>query len=193
MTYQLVFLKKQVNQGLKDTLDNMTEYQKYREETTEKCKMGNYDTKELPKNNKLLKECEEKIFTETLKKPITVFSITVKLTLTQINERPVCSKQQTFFPKEIKDIIYKLNQKRGSFYLNPYIWSALCRVERGKVTNRTRFAIYKRDNYQCQICGRHANDLEIDHIIPIAKGSKSTMSNLQIICHRCNVEEGDDV
>jgi len=26
----------------------MTEYQKYREETTEKCKMGNYDTKELP-------------------------------------------------------------------------------------------------------------------------------------------------
>lgn len=34
-------------------------------------------------------------------------------------------------------------------------------------------------------------DLEIDHIIPIAKGGKSTYDNLQTLCHRYNIKKGD--
>ncbi|MBP5466276.1 MAG: HNH endonuclease [Clostridia bacterium] len=51
-----------------------------------------------------------------------------------------------------------------------------------------RFSIYKRDGYRCQHCGRSGRfvDLEIDHIIPISKGGKSTYDNLQTLCQRCN-------
>lgn len=97
------------------------------------------------------------------------------------------------YSKEIKDIIVKLNQKRGNFYLNNDIWQAICRVERGKVTNKMRFAIYDRDHYRCRKCGRRTNDLEVDHIIPIAKGGKSTFDNLQTLCHRCNYKKGSSI
>ena len=92
--------------------------------------------------------------------------------------------------KEIKDIIFKINQKRGNYYSDSQTWESICRVERGKVTNRMRFSIYQRDHYRCQKCGRRTNDLEVDHIIPISKGGKSTYDNLQTLCHRCNVRKG---
>ena len=43
---------------------------------------------------------------------------------------------------------------------------------------------------KCGISGRYA-PLEIDHIIPIAKGGKSTYNNLQTLCHKWNAKKGD--
>lgn len=34
-------------------------------------------------------------------------------------------------------------------------------------------------------------DLEIDHILPISKGGKSTIDNLQTLCKTCNKEKSD--
>ncbi|MCK9161049.1 MAG: HNH endonuclease, partial [Bacteroidaceae bacterium] len=85
-----------------------------------------------------------------------------------------------------------LNQKRGCIYLDRSIWKSICKVERGKVTNKMRFAIYKRDHYRCRKCVSIYN-LEIDHIIPIVKGGKSIFNNLQTLCHHCSVEKGTDI
>ena len=52
-----------------------------------------------------------------------------------------------------------------------------------------RKKIMKRDNYTCQICGKHMPDevgLQIDHIVPVSKGGKSVESNLQVLCSKCN-------
>ncbi|MBR2352886.1 MAG: HNH endonuclease, partial [Clostridia bacterium] len=32
--------------------------------------------------------------------------------------------------------------------------------------------------------------LEVDHIIPVSKGGKSTLDNLQTLCERCNRGKG---
>ena len=56
-----------------------------------------------------------------------------------------------------------------------------------------RFAIYKRYIYRCRKRRRKTNDLEADHIYPIAKGGISTYDNLQTLCHRCNVKKGANV
>lgn len=53
-----------------------------------------------------------------------------------------------------------------------------------------RYNVLKRDNYSCQICGATAKDgakLQVDHIIPISKGGKTVMSNLQTLCEQCNI------
>ena len=193
LTYQLVYIQKKVNAALKDTLDNKTLFDKYKKEIKETCVMDQYDTPNLLKNRNRLIRFENNLFGRQVKTPTILFSINVRLRLTNINGAYRGSKRDEFFSKEIKDIISKINQKRGSFYLNNDIWQSICRVERGKVTNKMRFAIYERDHYRCRKCGRKTNDLEVDHIIPIAKGGKSTFDNLQTLCHRCNYRKGSNI
>lgn len=60
---------------------------------------------------------------------------------------------------------------------------------RRKLSHRVRFLVMKRDGYRCQFCGRMANDgvqLDIDHIVPRAKGGSDRADNLQVLCSPCN-------
>ncbi|MDY4848814.1 MAG: HNH endonuclease [Bacilli bacterium] len=193
LTYELVNYQKQINKALKDTLENKILFNQYSKEIKDALVFGEYDADKLLKNVKRLNKFEKTIVSKNLKTPTIDFSIDVRLRLTKINGAYRTSKRATFYPKEIKEIIAKLNQKRGNYYLNNDIWQAICRVERGKVTNKMRFAIYDRDHYRCRKCGRRTNDLEVDHIIPIAKGGKSTFDNLQTLCHRCNCKKGSSI
>ena len=104
----------------------------------------------------------------------------------------LCGKKtETFTTKEIEEILKRLANKQGYYYADEGIWNAIVRVERAKVSNHMRFAIYKRDNERCRCCGSRHN-LEIDHIVPIAKGGKTEWNNLQTLCHRCNARKGTE-
>lgn len=190
LTYQLVYDKKRVIPNLKNAKANHEKYLKYFHEI-KNIKMSVYDTEKLLKNQKRLAKMEGKLFVEKSLHPTTDLNIYVLLTLTNIEGRYRTSKRNIFDGNEITHIINCLSQKRGDFYLDESVWESICRVERGKVTNRMRFAIYKRDGNRCRRCGRRTNDLEIDHILPISKGGKSTMDNLQTLCRRCNLEKGN--
>lgn len=65
--------------------------------------------------------------------------------------------------------------------------------QRRLMTPALRRQIMERDNYTCQICGKHMPDevgLHIDHIVPVAKGGKTVPSNLQVLCSKCNGGKG---
>ena len=64
----------------------------------------------------------------------------------------------------------------------------MAKTPRIPIPNSVRQYIYQRDNYQCQSCGQTQTEttLNIDHIIPLAKGGSNDMSNLQTLCHTCN-------
>ena len=53
---------------------------------------------------------------------------------------------------------------------------------------KMKMRIARRDNYTCQVCGKHLSDddIEFDHIIPISKGGSSEEHNLCVICYACN-------
>lgn len=62
--------------------------------------------------------------------------------------------------------------------------------ERAMMNDQLRYDVLKRDKYKCKICGTSAQDgakLHVDHIIPVSKGGKTTISNLQTLCDRCNI------
>lgn len=68
--------------------------------------------------------------------------------------------------------------------------------QRRVVTDSLRYDILRRDGFRCRICGSCASDgvkLEVDHIIPVSKGGKSTMDNLQTLCERCNRGKRDKI
>jgi hypothetical protein len=60
---------------------------------------------------------------------------------------------------------------------------------------RTKIRVVRRDNYTCQHCGRHLqdNEVEFDHVIPIAKGGSSDEHNIRLTCHNCNADKSDKV
>jgi 5-methylcytosine-specific restriction endonuclease McrA len=56
------------------------------------------------------------------------------------------------------------------------------------ITLKTRYAILRRDNFRCVLCGTTAvtEQLEIDHITPVVNGGTNNESNLRILCRPCN-------
>lgn len=58
---------------------------------------------------------------------------------------------------------------------------------------RTRFEIFKRDNFTCSYCGKRPPDvlLEVDHIIPRAAGGSDDADNLTTACWECNSGKSD--
>ena len=66
-------------------------------------------------------------------------------------------------------------------------------AEREPISPRTRFEVLKRDNFTCRYCGRHAPDveLEVDHVIPVAKGGTNEFFNLVTACWECNIGKSD--
>ena len=191
LIYQLANAQKKVIKSIKDAQANKELLEKYKEDIDSKCKLGVFDTSELLPNEKKLLRTEAKMFNRAIKQPITAFSIDVYLELTKINGAHRTAKRSRYYSPEILELIKRINNKSGDFYNDQEIWNAICRVERGKVTNKMRFAIYDRDGWRCRKCGARSKNLEIDHIVPIAKGGKTTMGNLQTLCHRCNKLKGD--
>lgn len=58
---------------------------------------------------------------------------------------------------------------------------------------RTRFEVFKRDQFTCQYCGRKSPDvvLEADHIVPVAGGGSDDVVNLTTSCWECNSGKSD--
>jgi 5-methylcytosine-specific restriction endonuclease McrA len=79
------------------------------------------------------------------------------------------------------------------------------RVTNGRVERIDAKAIFQRDGWRCQLCGkkvekrlyktkgtkRYANAPSLDHIIPISRGGEHTRTNVQCACYLCNCKKGN--
>jgi 5-methylcytosine-specific restriction endonuclease McrA len=61
-------------------------------------------------------------------------------------------------------------------------------VHRRKITRK---AVLARDAYTCQYCGREAQGLTVDHVIPRSKGGRSVWENIVASCAPCNRRKGN--
>ena len=74
--------------------------------------------------------------------------------------------------------------------------SSFSKEQRALMTSKLRQQIKERDNYTCKICGNSTHKepnllLEIDHIVPVAKGGYTVENNLQTLCWKCNRSKSD--
>lgn len=186
LIYQLVLVGNEVYTAINCAAENSKLYALYCEEI-KTCSFGEYGDVEVLKNTEKLLSVEKRLFDNEKYSPTITLSILVTIYQTAINGDYRGKKSQIFNSNEILGLLDRVKNKKEDFYLDEEIWRAICRVERGKVSNKMRFSIYKRDRYRCRKCGRSTDNLEIDHIFPISKGGKSTYNNLQTLCHECNV------
>lgn len=108
------------------------------------------------------------------------------------------------YPYKVEEIRYKFRHtddyvanrikflKDHNYYVT---YSNYTKIDQRKaLTKELREYIKKRDNYTCQICGKHMPDevgLHIDHIVPVSRGGKSIPENLRVLCSKCNGRKGN--
>ena len=76
--------------------------------------------------------------------------------------------------------------------------SAFAKEQRAMMTKKLRDSIKERDNFTCCSCQNSVYKepnllLEIDHIIPVAKGGCTVEHNLQTLCWKCNRAKRDKI
>lgn len=54
------------------------------------------------------------------------------------------------------------------------------------VSKRTRFEVFRRDNHTCRYCRSNANELTVDHVVPVSLGGSDKPENLVAACRDCN-------
>ena len=66
---------------------------------------------------------------------------------------------------------------------------------RSPLSSKLRFDVFRRDKYVCQYCGACGPkvELEVDHVIPVARGGTDDMNNLKTSCFDCNRGKGGGV
>ena len=65
----------------------------------------------------------------------------------------------------------------------------------GWIRREKRLAIYLRDGFQCQYCGRDLKDapsaeVGLDHLVCSSAGGDNTEANLVTACRACNSQRG---
>jgi len=70
--------------------------------------------------------------------------------------------------------------------------SAQRRAASGYLSPSMRLKVLTKGNFECNYCGG-TKRLEIDHIIPIIRGGKTILKNLQVLCKTCNVGKDSEM
>lgn len=97
--------------------------------------------------------------------------------------------KQNLAPSEIRERVEIL--ARYKFEMTEYQYNV--DNQRKLMTLELRQQIIVRDSGICQICGKKCDpsEIEIDHIKPVSKGGKTTPSNLQVLCSKCNRQKSN--
>ena len=184
LTYRLTYIQNDVLHDIANTLENKTNHDRYMEEVKRIISFGKFKGELGKFKYKRLLKAEHTAFDNNLLRPVTEFSINVMLVRTNSRFEYKRSKKQRFYEPIIKELIAKLNEKNGQFYLYNDIWDSLCRVEKGKLDKELTNAVYRKCNAKCYYCGA-TKHLVVDYKKPISIGGKSALNNLRILCKSC--------
>ena len=90
------------------------------------------------------------------------------------------------------DVVELLDQFKTKSAAAADSGEATGRSYRESIPRDVQIFVWRRDEGRCVNCGSQEN-LEFDHIIPLARGGANTARNLQILCEACNRAKGATV
>ncbi len=65
-------------------------------------------------------------------------------------------------------------------------------ARRERIPDDVRLFVWQRDEGRCVRCGGE-DDLQFDHVIPVARGGGNAHTNVQILCGTCNRQKSDHI
>lgn len=169
-----------IRTDIENAIDNLSIFAEYKKEIDELSKSKSYNKTSLPDDK--YEKIEKRVFNQLCYQKK---DIVIKVNLHAFYKSYGGNVSESRYGvRYFEQLLVTYNEwKDGNKY------SETIRQERKIMNNDIRYNVLKRDNFTCQLCGITAKDgakLEVDHIIPVSKGGKTIMSNLQTLCDRCN-------
>ncbi len=65
-------------------------------------------------------------------------------------------------------------------------------ARRERIPDEVRAFVWERDEGRCVRCGAE-DELQFDHVIPVAKGGGNAIDNVQVLCADCNRQKSDSI
>ena len=134
--------------------------------------------------NAELATLEDEIFLSIILKPMLYPKVVVRFNIASYQGHGITTYDEEevhYTYKEWIALLLKAKEKIGR--------KSFIEDERRKMSDSLRYRVLERDGFCCQICGSKRIDgikLEVDHIVPISKGGRTELNNLQTLCERCN-------
>ncbi len=75
--------------------------------------------------------------------------------------------------------------KKIYLILSILLFTVHCFSQSRYISETTKKIVYSRDGGKCKCCGS-SSSLEYDHIKPYSCGGKGDVSNIQLLCQKCN-------
>lgn len=98
--------------------------------------------------------------------------------------------------KRVEVVKSSEKQLHSGFYL-PTVIRLLKAIDAtfNKKLPYSKEAVFIRDGYKCQYCGKSLNRKQstIDHVIPVSKGGKTNFTNCVTACKTCNSWKGNQM
>lgn len=161
----------------------------YKEYLNEYQNLQSTASKEIAKKNMMplfiYKSIEKRMASKRKLTPRTDTEFIVKATYTSPKGKNNYHKTYIYNVSQVKAIIENVHRQIERKKTKEY--------QRMIMSDALRYDVLHRDGFKCQLCGASMKDgvkLHVDHIIPIAKGGKTEMSNLRTLCERCNIGKG---
>ena len=80
--------------------------------------------------------------------------------------------------------------KKILLILSFILFNVSCFAQSRYISKITKKAVHSRDGGICQCCGGY-EDLEYDHISPYSCGGSNKVSNIQLLCRKCNLSKSN--
>jgi 5-methylcytosine-specific restriction endonuclease McrA len=99
--------------------------------------------------------------------------------------------------RALKALRREVDKRRSAATARPQRPRSQASANPRHIPNHVRRAVWKRDQSQCAFVstdGRRCNarsGLELDHIVPVAHGGRSTVDNLRLLCRAHNQHAAD--
>ena len=82
--------------------------------------------------------------------------------------------------------------KKLLLILSLLIFSVSSFAQSRYISKTTKKVVYSRDGGACQCCGDYEY-LEYDHISPYSCGGNNDVSNIQLLCRKCNRSKSNKI
>ncbi|MYD64472.1 MAG: HNH endonuclease [Chloroflexi bacterium] len=98
--------------------------------------------------------------------------------------------------EEVRLTLFDRDRRRGQKF--DRLRKIAARVEdivdarRERIPDDVRAFVWERDEGRCVRCGTD-EDLQFDHVIPVAKGGGNSIENVQVLCGDCNRAKSDSI